>query len=287
MPQDELAVPQWRSMDAKERSVAYSPSSALSGPIDPFIQSYFDRSAAAYEALDDVVTLRYGDKPSQSIDVVRPVSDEPVPTLAFVHGGYWQELSKRESFGPAPDVVAQGVAYAAVDYTLAPNASIAQIVDECVAALRCLKENAGPLGLDAERIVVAGSSAGAHLAAMTCIKLGLAERPKAAVLLSGIYDLEPLVGTYINDAVGLTAETVGRVSPITHPLEGFPKSLVAWGAQETDEFKRQSRMFANALCSADTEALCLEIDGRNHFNIIDDLASASALGRQVIALAKN
>ena len=109
-----------------------------------------------------------------------------------------------------------------------------RIVEECRAAVASLSRF--------DRLVVAGSSAGAHLAAMAA--LAADQRVKGAVLVSGIYDLEPLIGTSIDAALGLDPATAARNSPLRRPLEGFPRSLVCWGENETDQFKRQSRAFA-------------------------------------------
>jgi len=103
---------------------------------------------------------------------------------------------------------------------------------------------------------------------------------KGLALLSGIYDLRPLVGTYINDALGLDENAAKALSPIQHDLSAFPPTLVAWGEDETDEFKRQSRAFAQPLSKACT----VEIEGRNHFDIVEDLTTDTALGRAVTAL---
>ena len=106
---------------------------------------------------------------------------------------------------------------AAIDYTLAPQASVGFIVEQCRRAIASLHRQASALGFDARRIYVSGNSAGAHLAAMLLVAgwqaaYGLADDVVAgAVLLSGIYDLEPLMGTYIDAALHLTPRRCGRV----------------------------------------------------------------------------
>lgn len=277
-------LPQWREMDVAQRNIAYSPSSALDGPIDPFITAYIDKSRAAYAALPKVQTIAYGPKSSNTIDFVHPGGDQPVPLLIFLHGGYWQELSKTESFFPAPDTLKRGMAYAAVDYTLTPDASLDDITAECVQAVACLAHRADDLGVDPSRIVLSGSSAGAHLAAMCCLTLPRDLIPCGVVLLSGVFDLEPLLGTYINDAVGMDAASAARNSPAHTDLLGFPPTLIAWGRQETDEFKRQSRYFGQLLAKAGTKVALLEMPARNHFDIAEDLANDTDLGRKLAAL---
>ena len=269
-------TPQWSTLDAANRERQYSPSSMLDGSIEPFIDAYRQRSAEAYTLADDVVTVSYGPKDSNTIDIARPTGNfdgGPVPLHVFIHGGYWQELGKADSFFLAPDCLANGHAFAAVDYTLAPHASIEEIVDECVDALSTLQDQGPELGLDPTAIVVSGSSAGAHLAAMATLRLPASQRPAGLILMSGIYQLEPLVGTYINDAVAMTVPEARHVSPLDHDVTGFPPAVVAFGDNETDEFKRQSRALVDRLKSTNHSVAEVEVAGRNHFDVVFDTIS--------------
>ncbi|MBD3663898.1 alpha/beta hydrolase [Sulfitobacter sp. TSTF-M16] len=273
-------------MTAAEREDAYSPSTMVGGDLGRFIASYAEQSRAAYATCPDLQTLHYGQAETQTLDLVVPQGAGPHPLHVFVHGGYWQALSKKESFFAAPGTLAQGIAFSAVDYTLAPGAALGEIVDEVISAIRFLIMQSDAYGLDPTRVVISGSSAGAHLAAMATLRLGASERPAGLMLLSGIYDLRPLVGTYINDAIGMDDKSAAALSPALCDLSGFPPSVVAWGDNETDEFKRQSLHFAELLqqagCATDTR----EVAGRNHFDIVHDIASDSALGGWLARLAR-
>ncbi len=282
VPSDNL--PQWREMDDADRARAYSPSSMLDGPLDPFIQAYVEKSAAAYAACTEVQTLRYGDRESNTIDLVVPSSDILVPLHIFIHGGYWQELSKKDSFFPAPEILSRGMAFAVVDYTLCPDATLDEIVTECCAAVSLLEREAAGLNIDSKRIVLSGSSAGAHLAAMCCLTLPLEDQPAGATLISGVFELEPLIGTYINDAVGMDVPTAARNSPALADLSTFPRTVIAWGEHETEEFKRQSRQFAVLLNAAGRPVETIEVANRNHFDIVEDIANDTDLGRRAAAL---
>jgi len=266
--------PDWRFLSAQDREREYSPSSSIGGNYEPYIRAYVERSAAARRSLAPTV-VRYGPTERQTLDLFVPEGVAQPPVLVFFHGGYWQELSKHESSFAAPGCVAHGIAYAAVDYTLAPAATLPGIVDQCRAAVASLSRF--------DRLMLAGSSAGAHLAAM--VALAGDRRVKGAVLVSGIYDLEPLIGTSINEALGLDAATAARNSPLRRPLTGFPPSLVCWGENETDQFKRQSSAFAQALRRAGSECMAFECPGRNHFDIILDIADpATLLGQRTLDL---
>lgn len=288
------ARPTWRELDAAAREREYSPSSCIGGDYRPFVAAYAERSAAARRRTPGRFDLRYGARDAQRLDLFVPrraaadAARALPPLLVFIHGGYWQELSKQESAFAAADCVAQGIAFAAIDYTLAPHAGVADIVVECREALAWLHGNAAALGVDAARIVVAGSSAGAHLAALVASPGATGAGGalvKAAVLVSGIYELEPLVGTSINALLGLTPESARALSPALQPLQGFPRSIVCWGAVETTEFKRQSLDFAARLERAGTECQVFEVAQRNHFDVVLDLAApGTALGQAVAAL---
>ena len=275
--------------EARER--AYSPSSCIGGDYQPFIDAYVRESEAAAQRASALggtwLWSAYGDAPSQRIALCLPPRaairspQKGAPLLVFIHGGYWQELSALDSRFAAAACVERGVAFAAVDYTLAPKASVGAIVGECRAAMHWLAAHAHEWSIDASRIVVAGSSAGAHLAAMAALPGATTMPPPAAVVLvSGIFELEPLIGTGINDALAMSAADARAQSPALAMLDGFAPALVAWGAVETDAFKHQSRHFAAALGRAGTACATLEVAARNHFDVVLDLADpSSALGR--------
>jgi len=271
--------PRGIELSASEREREYSPSSRLhDGDISPFIAAYGDRSASARHK-HRVTTITYGPAPSNTLDLLvpDPSTNPGAPTAGrrpihvFIHGGYWQQLSKHESLFAAREFLNQGVALAAVDYTLAPDANLDQIVDECCAAIQAIRRAAADHGLDAETLTVSGSSAGAHLAAMASLRLPVDDRPRALILLSGIYLLEPLIGTTINEAIGLDVASARTLSPLLHDLDGFPPSVVAYGDDETDEFKRQSRALVDALTEAGVAVSEVEVPGRNHFDVVFDL----------------
>lgn len=260
-------------LEAAEREQAYSPSSRLPDrDFGPFIDAYITRSEESRQRTA-IHTIDYGQSPTQTVDLALPnQTSAPVPVHVFIHGGYWQELSKRESLFSARELLGEGTALAAVDYTLAPQATIDQIVEECCDAIRAVRASATEFGLDPDAITVSGSSAGAHLAAMATLRLPVAERPRGLILMSGVYLLEPLIGTTINDALGLDAPSARSLSPLLHPLDGFPPTVVAYGDDETDEFKRHSQAMVDALTAVGVAVSEVERPGRNHFDVVFDLA---------------
>jgi len=110
---------------------------------------------------------------------------------------------------------------------------------------------------------------------------------QGAVLLSGVYDLQPLVGTYINDKLGLDAPAALRLSPLFQPVTAQVPAVVCWGENETDAFKRQSRDYAARIGANGRPASVYEVAGRNHFDIVFDLCDpATRLGRDTFQLLR-
>lgn len=273
------------SLEDRERE--YSPSSCIGGDYMPFLDAYAEQSAVALQGRAVRRDLPYGDQPTQRLDlfVPRGKSGAPLPPLlVFIHGGYWQELSKNDSLFGAPGALDAGFAYAAIDYTLAPHASVGAIAIECRNALRWLHAHGAELGFDPSRILVAGSSAGAHLAAMCCVRDWAEDQdlpagvPAAGVLVSGVYELEPLIGTSIDGALSLTSRDAAVWSPMRLSLAAFPQTVICWGEIETDEFERQSRAFADAVAAAGAPRPELfEVPVRNHFDVTLDLSERGTL----------
>ena len=286
MKQDES---NWRDWPLAERERQYSPSRCVPA-YAPYFEAYVARSREAEKRSCWHKDLRWGQQAGETFDYF-PAAVPHAPLLVYFHGGYWQELSKNESLFAAPDCVANGIAFAAIEYTLAPKATLETIVDQARRALASLHRQAATLGFDARRIYVAGSSAGAHLAAMLLVEgwqtdCGLpAGAVAGAILLSGIYDLEPLVGTYIDAALHLSTADVATLSPALLKLGRPVRTVVAWGENETPEFKRQSRFFAAKLQGSGFHVSEFEVAGANHFDIVFGLAdSHTQLGKATIDL---
>ncbi len=237
----------------------YSPSSRVGGSSLPFIDDYVARSAAASATLGDRVAVLPGG--------TRVVSaGAGAPLLVFVHGGYWQALSAADSMYLAPGALARGWSFAAIEYTLAPAAGLAIMVDEVRAALAALATH-GPFS----EVVLAGHSAGGHLVAMSALVSPPPLPLDRVVLLSGVYDLRPLVHTTVNEPLGLDDTTAADASPALLPVAATLRTLLAVGDNETDAFIAQQRVYAARLRAAGCPTTDRVITGRHHFDIVDDL----------------
>ena len=189
------------------------------------------------------------------------------PLLIYIHGGYWQRLSAADSLFNATDAVSEGVSLYAVEYTLAPLASIEQIIEECITAVTAIIERLQPTA-----VVLSGCSAGAHLAAMCARDERIGSRLNGLVLLSGIYDLRPLAVTPTNDPLHLTTENALALSPqLLPPVAPVRNTLCAVGKAESTEFIRQNHDYAQYVRETGAAVDIGVIDDRDHFNLPYDL----------------
>jgi arylformamidase len=247
-------------------------------------------SEGARSELDAKLDLRYGRGPKQTIDLF-PAAN-PRAALLFIHGGYWRALDKRDHSFVAPPFVARGIGVAVVNYDLCPDVSIARIVDEMREAVAWLRREGARHGVPCDRLVVAGHSAGGHLAAMLLATDWQAQDlPQTiiagAVAVSGVFDLEPLVQVSFNVDLKLDRTRAHAVSPIQLSPRVRAPLLLAVGEAETSEFIRQSWMLWERWpeCHPQGRHGPLFIPERHHYGVISELGDPkSALTREALAL---
>lgn len=212
------------------------------------LAAYRTRSAAARESLAYRADVAYGPHPAERLHHFPP-RRAGAPLVVFVHGGHWQESSKEDACFAAPALVGAGAGYVALGYGLAPERRPAELSASVRLGLAWVREHADELGGRPDAVFAAGSSAGAHLVAMAAG--GPDGLPLAGLfLLSGLYDLEPVVGSYVNDAMGLTAGQARAQSPLFRAPPRGGRVLLARGEHETDEYARQQDAFAAMLRGA-------------------------------------
>jgi len=279
----------YRDFDQKTLDAEYRIRDSI--PLDQFqeiIKRYEVDSAAAREIFNCETDVPYGDNPDEVMDIYPGPGDAPI--FVFIHGGYWRMLSQKESSLMADNMIANGAAFAAINYSLAPGASIDEIVRQCRAALSWIYNNAEKYGVDPNRIHIGGSSAGGHLTGMMLAGgwhdgFGVPDDlVKSACALSGLHDLEPIRLSEINEWAKLDEDSARRNSPIHNlPDRGCPL-IVSYGGNETAEFKRQTVEYAAAWTSAGFEAEHVDGSAFNHFDLPFDLNdSDGALAKAVLA----
>ena len=254
-------------------------------PENPALISGWASDAAAYRAQQAPRTMSYGPGVRHSIDLFAANGDGPI--VVFIHGGYWQALDGSFFSHCARGLNAHGITVAVPSYDLCPSVTVAEITRQMQAAARELAKLGQPL-------VISGHSAGGHLAACLlatdwrALDASLpADFILAAYTISGLFDLVPLVGTTINNALRLDAETARAASPLfwNVPSHGSLDAVV--GEKESAEYFRQSHTVVERWGAAGLPTQFGVVTGANHFTAIAPLADpGSAMVGRLRQLAR-
>ena len=238
------------------------------------IRRHAEQSAEARARLRCTSGIPYGATLDETLDIF-PAERPGAPVFVFIHGGYWRRFAARDYHLVALGLVPLGITTVVVDYALCPKVTIDEIARQCRAAVAWTLRTIGEHGGDPARVAVGGHSAGGHLSAM-CLTArwdedyGLARDPlAAAVLVSGIYDIEPLRYSYLQPSIQIDDGIVRRNSPMFAVRPCATPALVTWGADESEEFARQATGFQAAWQAAGNPGELLPQAGANHFSAID------------------
>ena len=260
----------WQKLARDDLDLGLNNGKAVAGSAD-IVAGWDRRSAALRARYPGHLDLRYGPRERNRIDVLRAA--DRAPTLVFIHGGYWQMRAKENFTVVAEGPLAHGINVALIGYTLAPEATLDEIMAEIHAGIDYLAAQLPGLGGDGGGIAVSGWSAGGHLAAMALSHPGV----RAGIAISGIYDLEPIRHSYLNDKLGLDAAMSRRNSPMAQ--EGGPTKPLALvvGEAELPLLRQQTADFAVHRVRHGLPVAYEEIPGADHFSIMDELIAP--LGR--------
>ena len=221
--------------------------------------------------------IEYGPEVRNKLDIFWPEKTRECPIVMFIHGGYWQRLDRLAFSHMAKGLNEHDIAVAIPSYTLCPDTSIEGIINEMRRACIMLYQTYG------RELTIVGHSAGGHLAACmmaTDWPAIHADLPPDLVAsgmgISGVYDLMPMLKTPINDALGLDAEAAQSSSPIRWVPDGL-QQYDAWvGADESDEFRRQSKELAERWTLLGTPTRYVSAKGYNHFTVIHPLTDSDS-----------
>lgn len=250
--------------------------------LDPYLTYWREAGERARRTLDWVADVAYGPGSEDKLDVCVPRAGGRRPVMVFLHGGAWRMLRKEHGAFAAPAFMAAGALFVCVDFASAADTSLDAVVAQVRAALAWVHRHAGEYGGDAQQIYACGHSSGAHLVAMLLVegwhrKFGVPEDVlKGAVLVSGVYDLEPVRLSARNAYLRLSRAAARRNSPIHYIPKNGPPIHVTWSAEELAEFRRQPRAFVEAWRARGNRATTDEVVGCNHFDMCNTLGDPTS-----------
>ncbi len=213
-----------------------------------------------------VITTRYGPHPDQVIDVRHATG----PGAAIlVHGGFWRDAWGRDSIeGWAVDLAEAGVSTATIEYRRLGSggggiATVTDVVASTSVASSLFSE---------KRLVIAGHSAGAHLAVSAAIDAGTAPLD-GVVGVAGIYDLTAPGASQLGEGAVGDFLARGGASVTAAVPEGTPVVLVHGSADEVVPAS-QSAAYAADLAGSGVRVVHQEIAGLGHFEFLDERSPA-------------
>jgi arylformamidase len=226
-------------------------------------------------------TLRYGAGDNETLDLF-PAPGSDGRCLIFLHGGAWTRFTKEDFSFVARPFVAEGFNVIVVNFSKLPQVRLPAVVDQLRGAIGWIHRNAHDIGIDADRLCLCGHSSGAHLSALLIVsdwgKRGLPpDLIKGCALISGSYDLEPAVLSARGSYISVTKQEERDLSPIHFADRISCPILVAYAEHDTDEFRRQSVAFADAVRRAGKPCETLRLTGIGHFAIVEQLADRGSL----------
>jgi arylformamidase len=249
----------------------------------------FDQDLAFGSSRGQRLDVFYGY--SKSLPTLKTAS---LPTLVFIHGGYWRALDKADFSFVARAYTALGVNVVITNYDLCPVVTLREICLQQAHALAWIYRNSPALGLNEHKIVVSGHSAGGHLSAMLlAAKWPLTESDlpvdlvKGAITLSGLFDLRPVSkAPFLAKDLRLNESEAVALSPVFMPPATNAPLLTAVGELESEAFHDQTSEIEKAW-SLNFRAR-IPAPGANHFSICDRFATPNdPLFEQSLALLKS
>ena len=250
---------------------------------DSIVSEIINRSDATRKRLPVKAGVPFGSGPNESLDIFFPDNlDRPVPVHIFIHGGYWRMFCKRDYSYVADTVTAAGAIAVVVDYALMPLVRMRTIVDQMRRAKAWVIENIAAHGGDPEKLTISGHSAGAHLATFL---FNDASRPSGvcgALLLGGLYALEPLRSSFLQNEVNFTDREVADFTPLTHAHDPSAEVVIAVGELETPPFLAQATEFAERLEDHGLTTSRIELSGTHHMSSVRDLGIAGTQGAELL-----
>ncbi|NML34802.1 alpha/beta hydrolase [Paraburkholderia antibiotica] len=279
--------------DLAERAVQYNARASVSD-FDAEMRTYASLALTSRRRCAGILDLQYGMGQAERIDIFpAAAAAQAAPVFVYIHGGYWRSQRKEDACSMAAALTDAGIAVAMIEYTLLPEATLAEVVREVRSAIAWLYQHGATYGIDTQRIHVCGSSAGGHLVGMLYAD-DWQERfnvprdvIKGVMGLSGLYDIRPLCDIGVNDWLRLYPDQAALLSPALCLPETAPPLVLSVGGLETTGFRNQTLQFHEDVERRGLPVSLVADTQSNHFNIVNELARpGSALFEAVMGMVK-
>ena len=224
--------------------------------------------------------IAYGAAARQKLDIYRPVGPlRSKAVIVFVYGGSWKTGSRRHYRFVGQTLASQGYLVVIPDYRLYPEVQFPRFVEDAAAAIGWVHGEIASRGGDPDRIVVAGHSAGAHIAALLALDRRYLD--DVAVPQDVISGLIGLAGPYVFDPLkyaGIrpifeTAKNPDSARPITFVNRAAPPALLIHGTDDRTVDPRNSEELTRQLVAAGASARYLPLVDVGHSGILMALAA--------------
>lgn len=222
------------------------------------------------------IDIRYGTDPRQRLDLYLPKDTANAPVAVFIYGGSWQRGAKETYLFAAAALARRGIVVVVPNYTLYPDAGFPRFLEDAAAATAWTadwaRRNAG--GTSADRLVLMGHSAGAHIAAMLAYDArwlaphGLDPRRNLAGLvgLAGPYDFLPIKDPIVQKI--FAHPQIEQTQPITHVKGGEPPSFLGVSPSDTVVRPGNSERLASRLDAHGSRVTLKVYPRTNHLSLI-------------------
>jgi arylformamidase len=218
-------------------------------------------------------TEAYDEHPDEQMDIF-PASRPSGAGIIFLHGGAWRNFTKDDFSFVAKEFISSGITTVVVNFSKLPASRLPDVVAQVRRAIARIYKRASDFGIDPNHLYLCGHSSGAQLATTALLTdwSAFGAPPnviKGCTCISGCYDLNPVLLSARAGYIKLTAEEVHALSPQRHVNTLPCPLLVAYAEHDTDEFRRHSEDFAEALRTAGRLSALLRVPAINHFEIIE------------------
>lgn len=240
------------------------------------------------QAVADTMDVRrhdYGDRPREfflAAGASAQHRDRADPAVIFIHGGYWRAGEAGDNLVLAPAIEQLGARPVFLGYPLCPESSLAGVIASARSGVETILMRAGTLGIDPRRLVLAGTSAGAHLVARLLADDTLGSRISGALMLTGIYDLTPVPLLGVNGEIGVDQTDVRERSPLFDRYPAIP-SVFAVGGLEPPMWRAQTFAMAALARASGAATTVIDVPGRHHFDLMMEVTTPDSLLRQALA----